>query len=156
MDLHNLSLIHGPSSDQALFEESTSFPALYFLSLLQSKPLEAKALLEDGVAQGTVVFPFGTNDLEFDSVFRNSLTLHNGSGPDIQLCQQRYGLEPVEAVHQMDSFPYTYCLQLLDRLAAGTPPLFYHWAVGFLHEFLDPRAADWEYDRLVDYPTPEQ
>jgi hypothetical protein len=159
MDLFNLHLISGPSCDQSLVPDTTTFPVHFFLSLLQTKPLEAKALLEAGVAQGTVVFPCGTNDLEYDSTFRLSLQLHDELGPelgpDVLLCQQCYGAEPAKPVRELETFPYAYTLGLLDRLAAGTPPLFYHWAVLFLKELYHPGDDDWGQNHLVDYPTPD-
>jgi len=159
MDLFNLHLIGGPSCDQSLVSDTTIFPVHFFLSLLQTKPLEAKALLEAGVAQGTVVFPCGTNDLEYDSTFRLSLQMHDELrpefGPDILLCQQRYGAEPATPVRELETFPYSYTLDLLERLAAGTPPLFYYWAVLFLTELYHPEDDFFGRNDLVDYPTPK-
>lgn len=161
MDTLNFSLIPGGIKRPTPKQEATRFPVFHFMTICPTFPLEAKALLEEGVANGTVLFPLGTDDRDLDHCFRMSMSYMADPtscgqcpGPDLELCQSIYGNGPQETLLKgLSRFPYTYTLTLLDRLAQGVPPLYRIWAEEILTDLYNPDCAETGLNPLVAYPA---
>jgi hypothetical protein len=161
MDTINFHLVHGGVNRPSPEQEATRFPLQLFLAIYKTFPLEAKALLEAGVANGTVLFTLGTDDRDLDGCFRTSMLymadpqcMNQCLGPDLELCQGTFGEGPTDELWQgLDRFPYSFTLKLLDRLGQGVPPLYRIWAESILMDLYSPYCVETGDNHLVEYPV---
>lgn len=116
----------------------TVFPLDRFLLLVQTEPLEAKAVLAAALASGSISFPRGTSEHSLYQWIVNDLLRgkERDEGEDTPLLRQRY--QPLTSLaseqQQCSGFPYAFVQQLLERLAQGEHPLFLRSATALLGE----------------------
>jgi len=119
-----------------------------FARLVETEPLEARAVLDAAVADGSIVFPLGTSDrTHYRWIVGVILDRKEGdTGEDTPVLRERYS--PLLTLPSEDlggeGFPYSFVRELLGRLAQGEHPLFLHAACGLIRSLLegDPEAPD--------------
>jgi hypothetical protein len=124
------------------------FPFEPFMRLVATEPLEAKAVLDAAVADGSVFFPHGTSEHScYGCIVRALLARkEHDTGEDTPMLKERYApmlALPSESANNK-GFPYAFVCELLERLAQGEHPLFFHESVSVIRSLFesDPGAAD--------------